>query len=126
MGFEGERTVECYTQECGLMVVLPTVKVLYISHAHSVCEYSVNSTAVKLHLLVVFHQYLMSGDSYCAQAAWLLRAASCIDLTTLAGDDTPSNVQRLCFKANQPIRPDLMAALGLKDLGWCTLCVSRF
>lgn len=51
------------------------------------------------------------------QAAWLLRVASCIDLTTLAGDDTLANVQRLCFKAKQPIRHDLMAAMGLEDLG---------
>uniref|UniRef100_A0A3Q3M0T8 Deoxyribose-phosphate aldolase n=1 Tax=Labrus bergylta TaxID=56723 RepID=A0A3Q3M0T8_9LABR len=32
------------------------------------------------------------------QAAWLLKAVTCIDLTTLAGDDTPSNVHRLCLK----------------------------
>ena len=38
------------------------------------------------------------------QAAWLLRALSCIDLTTLAGDDTPGNVTRLCAKARQPVR----------------------
>ena len=42
------------------------------------------------------------------QAAWLLRAATCVDLTTLAGDDSFSNVQRLCFKANSPIRQDLI------------------
>lgn len=51
------------------------------------------------------------------QAAWLLRVVSCIDLTTLAGDDTLGNVQRICFKAKQPICQDLMAAMGLKDLG---------
>jgi len=53
----------------------------------------------------------------CGQAAWLLRVASCMDLTTLAGDDTLANVQRLCFKAKQPIRQDLIAAMGLEDLG---------
>ena len=42
------------------------------------------------------------------QAAWLLRAVTCIDLTTLSGDDTFSNVQRLCFKANHPIRSDII------------------
>ena len=51
------------------------------------------------------------------QAAWLLRIVSCIDLTTLAGDDTLANIQRLCFKANQPIRQDLIAAMGLQELG---------
>lgn len=61
----------------------------------------------------------MTNDLFCEQAAWLLRVASCIDLTTLAGDDTLANVQRLCFKAKQPIRPDLMAAMGLTDLGEC-------
>ncbi len=49
------------------------------------------------------------------QTAWLLRAVSCLDLTTLAGDDTPGNVRRLCGKARQPVRPDILAALGLTD-----------
>jgi len=47
------------------------------------------------------------------QAAWLLRAISCIDLTTLAGDDTPGNVMRLCAKAIQPVRKDLLTELGM-------------
>src|SRR4051812_6278107 len=41
------------------------------------------------------------------QAAWLLRAITLIDLTTLAGDDTPGNVRRLCAKARRPLRDDL-------------------
>jgi deoxyribose-phosphate aldolase len=49
------------------------------------------------------------------QAAWLLRAVSCIDLTTLTGSDTPGRVKRLCAKARQPIRPDMLAALGMDD-----------
>ncbi|MEP7292784.1 MAG: deoxyribose-phosphate aldolase, partial [Chloroflexota bacterium] len=51
------------------------------------------------------------------QAAWLLRAVTCIDLTTLSGDDTPGNVKRLCAKARQPVREDLLEALGVADLG---------
>lgn len=51
------------------------------------------------------------------QAAWLLRAITCIDLTTLAGDDTPGNVQRLCAKARQPVRRDILEALGVQHLG---------
>ncbi|NNG04552.1 MAG: deoxyribose-phosphate aldolase [Inquilinus sp.] len=51
------------------------------------------------------------------QAAWLLKAISCIDLTTLAGDDTPGRVRRLCAKARHPVRSDLLAALGAADLG---------
>jgi len=49
------------------------------------------------------------------QAAWLLRAATCIDLTTLSGDDTPGRVRRLCAKARQPVRQDMLASLGFSD-----------
>jgi deoxyribose-phosphate aldolase len=49
------------------------------------------------------------------QAAWLVKALQCIDLTTLAGDDTPGRVRRLCAKARRPIRDDLVEALGLAD-----------
>ncbi len=51
------------------------------------------------------------------QAAWLLRAITLIDLTTLQGDDTPGNVQRLCAKARHPARTDLLEALGVSQLG---------
>jgi deoxyribose-phosphate aldolase len=47
------------------------------------------------------------------QAAWLLKAITTIDLTTLGGDDTPGNVRRLCAKARQPVRRDLLDALGM-------------
>ena len=47
------------------------------------------------------------------QAAWLLRAIQCMDLTTLSGDDTPGNVHRLCAKARQPVRQDILDALGI-------------
>src|SRR5437588_1358706 len=50
------------------------------------------------------------------QAAWLLRAITCIDLTTLAGDDTPGHVRRLCAKARQPVRQEILQALGVNDL----------
>lgn len=49
------------------------------------------------------------------QAAWLVRAIECIDLTTLAGDDTADRVRRLCAKARHPLRDDLVAHLGLAD-----------
>lgn len=49
------------------------------------------------------------------QAAWLLRAVTCIDLTTLSGDDTPGRIQRLCAKARQPLRPDMLERLGFGD-----------
>lgn len=59
------------------------------------------------------------------QAAWLLRAISVIDLTTLAGDDTPERVRRLCRKAKRPLRSDLVDALGVSELGITTgaVCV---
>ncbi|HLJ67848.1 MAG TPA: deoxyribose-phosphate aldolase [Chloroflexota bacterium] len=50
------------------------------------------------------------------QAAWLLRAITFLDLTTLAGDDTPSNVRRLCAKGLHPLREDMERALGIVDL----------
>lgn len=49
------------------------------------------------------------------QAAWLLQAVRCIDLTTLSGDDTPGNVNRLCHKAKTPVRQDLVAKLDVED-----------
>ena len=48
------------------------------------------------------------------QAGWLLRAIATTDLTTLAGDDTPGRVRRLCGKARRPVRGDLLAALGIR------------
>ena len=50
------------------------------------------------------------------QAAWLLRAITLMDLTTLSGDDTPGNVRRLCAKARRPLRDDLAEALAVTEL----------
>lgn len=50
------------------------------------------------------------------QAAWLLRAITCMDLTTLSGDDTDERVRRLCAKARQPIERSLTKRLGVEDL----------
>jgi len=49
------------------------------------------------------------------QAAWLLRLVTCLDLTTLSGDDTPGRIKRICAKAKQPVRPDMLEQLGVKD-----------
>jgi len=57
------------------------------------------------------------------QAAWLVKAIQCMDLTTLSGDDTPGRVRRLCAKARQPIRADLLEALGLAQLQVGAVCV---
>lgn len=50
------------------------------------------------------------------QAAWLLHAITCLDLTTLSGDDTPGTVRRLCAKAVHPLTADLREALGFTDV----------
>lgn len=51
------------------------------------------------------------------QAAWLLKAITLMDLTTLSGDDTEGTVHRLCIKARNPLREDIIAALGVESLG---------
>jgi deoxyribose-phosphate aldolase len=57
------------------------------------------------------------------QAAWLVKAIQCMDLTTLAGDDTTGRVRRLCAKARRPLAPELMLALGLPSLQVGAVCV---
>lgn len=57
------------------------------------------------------------------QAAWLLRAIQCMDLTTLGGDDTPGNVHRLCAKAKQPLSQEMLEKLGLESLHTGAVCV---
>ncbi len=57
------------------------------------------------------------------QAAWLLKAITLIDLTTLAGDDTAGRVRRLCAKARHPVRPDLLDALGMGPITTGAVCV---
>ncbi|MFP5276705.1 MAG: deoxyribose-phosphate aldolase [Acidobacteriota bacterium] len=50
------------------------------------------------------------------QAAWLLRAIACMDLTTLSGDDTADRVRRLCAKARNPLQRHIVEGLGIEDL----------
>lgn len=57
------------------------------------------------------------------QAAWLAKAVTCIDLTTLSGDDTPARVRRLCAKARQPVRAEILDALGLPAITTGAVCV---
>lgn len=57
------------------------------------------------------------------QAAWLLKALECIDLTTLSGDDTEARVRRLCAKAKSPLNPDLVTALGIDAPHVGAVCV---
>jgi deoxyribose-phosphate aldolase len=57
------------------------------------------------------------------QAAWLLKAITCIDLTTLSGDDTEGRVRRLCAKAKHPVRADILEALGVEGITTGAICV---
>ncbi|MEM8632302.1 MAG: deoxyribose-phosphate aldolase [Pseudomonadota bacterium] len=57
------------------------------------------------------------------QAAWLLKAITLIDLTTLSGDDTEGRVRRLCAKARNPVRHDILAALGVDGITTGAVCV---
>lgn len=66
---------------------------------------------------IVDMSHVFTVSYFLSQAAWELRAVSCIDLTTLAGDDTTANVNRLCFKAENPVRQDLLKAMDVEDIG---------
>jgi deoxyribose-phosphate aldolase len=57
------------------------------------------------------------------QAAWLLKAIACIDLTTLSGDDTVGRVKRLCAKAKQPVSETILEKLGMPGLTTGAVCV---
>lgn len=57
------------------------------------------------------------------QAAWLLKAVTCIDLTTLSGDDTAARVRRLCAKARHPVSAQVLAALDMPGLTTGAVCV---
>lgn len=60
-----------------------------------------------------------------AQAGWLLKAITCMDLTTLNGDDTAGRVERLCGKARRPVRDDILESLGMdgKNITTGAVCV---
>lgn len=70
----------------------------------------VNDQAVKKRVEDILSSRQVQPDQ---QIAWLARSIQCIDLTTLAGDDCPSNVARLCSKAAHPLRDDLNKTLGI-------------
>ena len=71
----------------------------------------VNASAVERRTATLGARRSVKKD---AQAAWLLKAITCIDLTTLSGDDTEARVRRLCAKARTPMRGDLLEALGFE------------
>ncbi len=73
----------------------------------------VNTSAVERRAQTLVTRRTVKKDY---QAAWLLRAISCMDLTTLSGDDTDERVRRLCAKARQPIQHELVTKLGIQSL----------
>ena len=73
----------------------------------------VNTSAVERRAATLVTRRTVKKDW---QIAWLLRAITCMDLTTLAGDDTDERVRRLCAKARQPLQNELIEKLGIADL----------
>ncbi|XP_048683696.1 deoxyribose-phosphate aldolase isoform X3 [Lepidochelys kempii] len=93
---------------------------VYLKDLGSISRVQVNQPAVIRHAEQIQSRRTVKKDW---QAAWLLRAVTCIDLTTLSGDDTPSNIHRLCYKAKHPIREDLLRAMNMHDKGITTAAV---
>src|ERR1700756_2057114 len=73
----------------------------------------VNTSAVERRAQTLVTRRTVNKDW---QVAWLLRAITCMDLTTLSGDDTDERVRRLCAKGRLPIRQDLVKLLGIESL----------
>ncbi len=73
----------------------------------------INRSAVERRAATIAKRRSVKKDH---QAAWLLKVITCMDLTTLAGDDTPGRVKRICQKARRPVRRDILNGLGVADL----------
>jgi deoxyribose-phosphate aldolase len=76
-------------------------------------EVRVNTSAVERRAATIGTRRTVKKEN---QAAWLLRAIACMDLTTLSGDDSAERVRRLCAKARQPLQRHLVEGLGIEDL----------
>jgi deoxyribose-phosphate aldolase len=73
----------------------------------------VNTSAVERRAATLVTRRAVKKDW---QIAWLLRAITCMDLTTLSGDDTDERVKRLCAKAKRPIQQEIVEKLGIEEL----------
>lgn len=82
-------------------------------HREWVEELQVNTSAVERRAAAIPARRSVKKEW---QAAWLLRAVACMDLTTLSGDDTADRVRRLCAKARRPLQENLVKALGMEEL----------
>lgn len=91
-------------------------------HADWLDGIRINKSAVERRTATLGGRRAVKKDS---QIAFMLKAVSCIDLTTLAGDDTPGRVQRLCGKAKHPVRRDVLEKFGMGDMRLTTgaVCV---
>src|SRR6516164_5595767 len=78
-----------------------------------IAEVRVNTSAVERRAQTQVARRSVKKDW---QAAWLLRALSCMDLTTLSGDDSEERVRRLCAKARQPLQQEIVKTLGIEEL----------
>ncbi len=76
-------------------------------------EVRVNTSAVERRAATLGTRRTVKKEN---QAAWLLRAIACMDLTTLSGDDSAERVRRLCAKARQPLQRHIVEGLGIADL----------
>ena len=83
-------------------------------------EVRVNTSAVERRAATLVTRRTVKKDY---QAAWLLRAITCMDLTTLSGDDSADRVRRLCAKARQPLQDHIINALGIEELNIHTAAV---
>jgi len=85
-------------------------------------EIRINTSAVERRAATIGTRRSVKKDW---QAAWLLRAIACMDLTTLSGDDSADRVRRLCAKARRPLEDRLVKALGIESLHLTTgaVCV---
>ncbi|GFQ75023.1 deoxyribose-phosphate aldolase [Trichonephila clavata] len=80
-----------------------------------VCRLMFEGVAINLPAMknIIPNQLGRRGKNNLAQIDLLLRVVTCIDLTSLCGDDSECNVQRLCHKAENPIEPYLLKQLGV-------------
>ncbi|HEY0306927.1 MAG TPA: deoxyribose-phosphate aldolase [Acidobacteriaceae bacterium] len=83
-------------------------------------EIRVNTSAVERRAASLVTRRTVKKDY---QAAWLLRAITCMDLTTLSGDDSADRVRRLCAKARRPLQDHIVKALGIEELNIHTAAV---
>jgi deoxyribose-phosphate aldolase len=84
-------------------------------------EIQVNTSAVERRAATIGTRRSVKKDY---QAAWLLRAIACMDLTTLSGDDSAERVRRLCAKARRPLQDHVIKALGIEELHLTTGAVT--